>query len=350
MSKHVALVLPLLWLACQGSSSGDRTDGSSGSADGAPLGADAATADAGTLDATDAGASGARFALFVTQSPPGPQNGDRATWSGVLQFLADGAGAPLVTAPGIDKSLLADPVGLAYRASSREVFVANRHGNNAADGVAGSISRFVYDLATHALTANGTITGNGLSGVHQLAFDPQTGELFAANIVGGVSRFTFDAGGAAVPNGMIADGTTRGVAVSPDGKNLYVTTASNVVRHFALAGGAESTPFNVPAPGGLHFCRFHPRTGDLYVAALENQLIYHFTLTAAGDLVLGPNIAASSPGSVAFSPDGAEMLTSGHRNSDVIERFARGSDTWTPTANNLNAASSLGDLIVVPTN
>jgi hypothetical protein len=361
--------------ACQGSASGQHPDGGNGAADGAaPDGSagtpDAATdaimatdASAGTADtandattasdatapdaAADASAS-APFALFVTQSPPGPQNGDRATWSGVLQFLVSGDGAPFVPGPGIDKAMLADPVGLAYRAQSHELFVANRHGNDAADGIAGSISRFLYDASTSALTANGTITGNGLSGVHQLAFDPATGELFAANVVGGVSRFTFDAAGAAQPNGIIANGTTRGVAVSPDGKNLYVTTASNFIRHFKLPGAVETDPFNVPSPGGMHFMRFGQK-GDLYAAALENQLIYEFTLSASGELAPRLSVMAASPASVAFSADGREMLTSGHRNSALIERFQLIGSTWTP-AGSVDAQASLGDLLVIPGN
>jgi len=72
--------------------------------------------------------------------------------------------------PGIPAARVRDPAGLAFPASSSEVFVGNRHGNNSADGVAGSISRFLYDRATRSFTATGTISGNGLAGVHQLNF------------------------------------------------------------------------------------------------------------------------------------------------------------------------------------
>jgi formylglycine-generating enzyme required for sulfatase activity len=155
-----------------------------------PRGADAGSAVAAT-----------RFDLVVTGTPRGPDNHDPGIWRGVRHYVVAEDGAALVAATGIGAGALHDPYGLAYRASSRELFVGNRHGNVAADGVAGSIQRFVYDSGTHTFTANGEITGNGLDGVHQLAFSPDTGELFAANVGSGISRFMFDASGAASPNG-----------------------------------------------------------------------------------------------------------------------------------------------------
>ena len=58
------------------------------------------------------------------------------------------------------------------------------------------------------------ITGNGLDGVHQVAFSPTTGELFAANQGNGISRFVFDNAGTPAANGTIGSGTTRGVFVA----------------------------------------------------------------------------------------------------------------------------------------
>ncbi len=95
------------------------------------------------------------FELFVTQSPPGPQNQDPASWSGVLQYHATNNSGPLVAGGGIDKTNLADPAGLAFRQSTRELFVGNRHGNNNPS----SISRFIFDGASRRLTPNGKITG-----------------------------------------------------------------------------------------------------------------------------------------------------------------------------------------------
>ena len=201
------------------------------------------------------GGGGVAFIVLVTESPPGPDNGNRASWGGVRAFFVRGTGAVLESTEGIPATSLADPVGLAFRASSSEVFVSNRHGNNSADGVAGSIARFAFDPQTRRL-ARGAITGNGLAGVHQAAFNPVSGELFAANVKGGISRFTFDAAGTAVAADN-ATGEARGVAVSPDGKRLYVSGATPVIRQIRVArrhrsrGGspsADRTPSCTTSP------------------------------------------------------------------------------------------------------
>ncbi len=284
------------------------------------------------------------FELFVTQSPPGPQNQDPATWGGVLQYHLDSSGATLIPGAGIDRTNLADPAGLAFRVSSSELFVGNRHGNNNPS----SISRFIYDSVTRRLTPNGTITGNGLYGVHQIAFNPVTGEMFAANVNSGVSRFTFDSSGNAVANGTISSGAARGVAVAPDGKRLYVTGASSTIRQFDLLTGAELATVTVPAAsGGLHY--FELRSGHLYVAALYADLVYRYAIDTNDDLVLVDSISMNDPAAIAFNPDGQEMFVSGHRTSDIIYRFkyVPQSDTWTEEAT-FDAQSSLGSILTIP--
>ncbi len=314
-------------------------------------GADAA-ADAKGDVAGDAGSGGpVPFALLVTQSPPGPSNGSMTTWGGVLQFTVAGAGATLQPATGIPAAMLHDPAGLAFRASSSEVFVANRHGNNSADGIAGSINRFKYDRATRSFTANGSITGNGLSGVHSLTFSPITGELFAANITGGVSRFTFDAQGAAVAHGVIADGTTRGVLVSNDGTRLWVTSASTSIRAFDLSSGSELTSVALPSGANLHY--FGTLNGTIYVGGLNDDLVHRLTVGAGNALVYKDAIPGHAPISIAFSPDGLEMFVGGHRDTDVIDRYkpavtATGAtDGWAETTT-FSTGSSLGAILVIP--
>lgn len=69
-----------------------------------------------------------------------------------------------------------------------------------ADSTDTSLSRFSVDAQGNA-TANGTITGNGLSYPLSLNFAPW-GELFVGNQgTGALSRFTFDSSHNAVPNG-----------------------------------------------------------------------------------------------------------------------------------------------------
>lgn len=283
------------------------------------------------------------FELLVTQSPPGPSNQNPATWSGILQYHLTGSGATLAAVPGVDKSLVSDPAGLIFRGESSEVFVGNRHGNTTAS----SISRFKYDPLTRALTANGSITGNGLFGVHQLAINPITGELFAANVNDGVSRFTFDATGNATANGKIASGPVRGVAVSPDGKRLYLTTAGNVIRQFDLTTGSELPAVTLATQGNLHYIEVH--RGELYAAALNDNLVYRYAMLANNDLALRRTYNAFAPIDVTFSPDGREMFVSGHRESDEVYRFNydENSDDWV-FASQFSSGSSLGALLVLP--
>ena len=283
------------------------------------------------------------FELFVTQSPPGPQNQDPATWSGVLQYHATNNSGTLVQGVGIDKTNLADPAGLVFRQSTRELFVGNRHGNNNPS----SIARFIFDGASRRLIPNGQIAGNGLYGVHQMAFNPVTGEMFAANVNSGVSRFTFDTTGNPTANGTISSGPARGVAVSSDGTRLYVTGASATIRQFDLISGTELTPVTVPSNvGGLHYFGF--RGGQLYVAGLYDDVVYRYAVDANNNLTLAGTISMNDPAAIAFSPDGLEMFVSGHRTSDVIYRFKyQSDDTWLEEAV-FDAQSSLGSILVIP--
>jgi len=305
--------------------------------------ADAAPADDAAPMNPDASPA---FAFLVTESPPGAPT--VASWRGVLQYTATTPGAPLIPVPGIASARLADPAGLAFRRTSSEVFVGNRHGNNSGDGVAGSICRFRYDSVTRTFTGTGTITGNGLDGVHQLAFDPISGDLFAANVRAGVSRFSFDAAGNAVAAGTLASGPIRGVLVSPDGHRLFATTAGDVIRVFDLTNaGAELPSFTVAGGANLHYLAL--RSGEVYVAGLDLNRVYRLTLSAASELALRDSFPADSPIGIAFSPDGREMIVAGHRASDVIQRYDYDAalDTWAPGAI-INTTASLGGLMIIP--
>ncbi len=302
------------------------------------------------LDAAASGidASNPNSTILITVSPPGPSNGDMTTWGGVLQYQVSGDGAALVDGAGITKDIVHDPAGLAFRFQSSEVYVGNRHGNNSADGTAGSISRFTYSQSTHALTKVGDITGNGLAGVHQVTFSPTTGEMFGANVNNGISRFTFDEDGTTTAAGMLATGSaTRGVLVAPDGKRLWVSGASNVIRQFDLTTGNELASVTLQTTGNLHYFAF--RKGELYVAALGDNKVYRYTVDTNDDLTFKQAIDASQPIGVAFSADGEEMFVTTHYNADVIERYLyRASDDTWQSQGTMNVGSSLGGIVIVP--
>lgn len=286
----------------------------------------------------------ASFEILITQSPPGPQNSDPANWMGVLQYHATGTQSGITPATGIASEAVSDPAGLGFRATAHEVFVGNRHGNTRNS----SISRFLYDFSTRQLIPNGAVTGNGLFGVHQVAFNPVTGEMFAANVQGGVSRFTFDAQDNPVANGIIGNGSTRGVAVSPDGKRLFVTMGINsTIRQFDLTTGAELPSVNVPSGvGGLHYMKVLKRV--LYVAGFYDNRVYRYRLNSSNELSLLDHLDVNDPLGLDFSPDGNEMFVTGHESSSLLYRFRwnPNSQSWIQSTT-LDAGSSLGDIIVL---
>lgn len=171
---------------------------------------DGAAGDLGFTDAPDAASDVARIdgapdprsggALLITVSPS--SDNAPSNWGGILLYDIALTLGPAIAKDEIDKSLVRDPAGLAFRQASLEVLVGNRHGNMAADGVSGSVSRFIYDPEYRTFKANGTIVGNGLAAVHQV-FVSGDGDLFAANRNGGVSRFAFSADGTFLPKGTI---------------------------------------------------------------------------------------------------------------------------------------------------
>ena len=309
---------------------------------------DAPLVDGSDTDApsTDAPVTGG--VLVVTVSPPGPTNNDPASWGGVAAYeIADDDGTATPIA-GIDKALLADPVSVIFRASSQEILIGERHGNNSADGTAGSIARFAYSPTSRAFTPSGRITGaNITSGVHDMVLHPATGELFACNVSTGISRFTF-AGNIATPSGMLGDGPCRGVSISPNGSTLFMSTAGNVIRRFDLATGMELSATTATGAPGLHFMA--QRQGQLYVAAIDAAKVYRFQINANDTLSeLAPIDTIANPSAVTFSESSQEMFVAGHRATPVVGRYRFDvvNDAWTPTSE-LPLGASTGGLVMLP--
>jgi 6-phosphogluconolactonase (cycloisomerase 2 family) len=359
-SKQWMLALAV-WLPGCGSSSPPEADHSSdaGGQD-AALAVDGTMAETGAADtssAVDAGvdasadasaadASPTAFSLLVTETPPGSPA--MSSWEGVLRFTLAADGAQLVSVPGIDAGEVADPLSLGFRATSSELFIGNRHGNQTDEG---SISRFVYDPNTGALSPSGTITGNGLSGVSQIVFHPITGEMFVADYNGAsaISRFTFDDAGVASANGTLGTGATQGLSFTPDGTLLFATSGGaggNTIRQYNLADGGVSTAATVAGAPRLFFLAI--RDSELYVGAVDVNAVYRLTIGAANQLTALDSVAADGALAVAFSPDGQQMFTSGHLTSNLIDTFSynASSDTWTKTAI-VTTPSSLSGIVVL---
>ncbi|HRI44512.1 MAG TPA: hypothetical protein PLL78_12180 [Fimbriimonadaceae bacterium] len=266
------------------------------------------------------------FQLIATQTPPGSNPSD---WKSVLRFdvaSTYGAATPLTDIPAAQ---VADPASPAFRTGS-ELFIGNRHGNQGP----GSVSRFILH-PDQTFTKTGDITGNGLSRVHQICFNPVTGELFAANRDDGISRFIFDSNGNAIPHGHHQIGITRGVMVGRDGETMYVTRATNAIDRYRLNANGTITFLSSMTPPGassLHFMRIRS-DGELYAADVWADRVYRYRFDALNNPVYVGSLASPSAIDVTFSPDAQEMFVSSHFSGGITRySYDSGSDSWSSFA------------------
>lgn len=287
-----------------------------------------------------AGAFASPFELLVTETPNGT-NPNPTSWKGIQRYGFTGTGSSATMMSSFLPSQVNDPAGLYFNGG--ELFVGNRHGNT----FAASVSRFTYDGNTDVFTANGTITGNGLFGVHGLAIRPGTNDLYASNVNAGVSIFA-TTGGGATPNGMILSGATRDVMFSADGNNMYVSQGVNgtLTRHNFLTN--SDTNYSIAGASGLHFGNW--RNDHLFVGDFSSGKVYDIQFDALG-AVTSSSAVANVGGAigVAFSPDNMEMFVSSHT-GNTISRFLynTGTSSW-DFQSSIAAGSNLGDIQVIST-
>ncbi len=274
-------------------------------------------------------ASAQSFQLLATVSPPGSIS-NPANWQAVKRFDFAAPGAPAVPATDIPASQLFDPAGIGFR-SATDLFIGNRHGNVLG---AGSISRFTLSDDGDTVTPNGNFTAPGMIGVHDIAFSPVTGELFAAAVNNGIFRFRFE-GGVPVPNGQFAAGIPmRGVAVHPNGRFVYATSFSNIVRVFRIELDNTVTPLApvpLPAASNLHFFAVHPDGAQLYIGDIDANRVYRLRMALGGELQLIESVASPGAIDIAFSPDAQEMFVGNHYGGGISRfTFDALNNTWTP--------------------
>lgn len=282
------------------------------------------------------------FHLMVTESPAGSGAG----LNPVERFRVAGSGGVATRLTDVAKELTNDPASVVFR-SPVEVLVGSRHGNS---GPA-SISRFVLSSDGSRFVSGPRITGNGLSGVHQIVINPVDGELFAANLNGGVvSRFKFDSLGTAIPNGTITmpdSLTDRGVAVRAADQQLFVS-ALTIVRRFKRNNDGSYSHignFSIPGATSVHYMKF--RNDELYACDYTGGNIHRFKFDASGAPVANGSVPAPNAIDLAFSPDGTELFSSSH-SSGGVRRYSynSASDTWTFTA--AIAGPSFGGIAISP--
>jgi 6-phosphogluconolactonase (cycloisomerase 2 family) len=280
------------------------------------------------LAAPLAGAQLQPFELIVTVSPPG-SNTNPASWQPVKRFgFADTGAAPAVL-DDIPNGQVFDPAGVVFRTGT-DFFIGNRHGNNAG---LGSISRFTLSSNGLIATPNGNFTTPGMIGVHELAISPTTGDLYAATVNDGIYRFTFDGGGQPVFASHFANGLqTRGVVVHPNGRYIYTTTHSNLIRVFHIEDDNSVTTLPsvaVPGASNLHFFCLGPSGDEFYVGDIDAGKVFRYSVLPGGGLVAKPPVVAPSPIDLAFSADGTEMFTGNHYQGGITRfTYTEATDSW----------------------
>jgi hypothetical protein len=149
-----------------------------------------------------------------------------------IAHYAVGGDGSLTGMPTISGNGLLNPHGMTMT-SWGELFVSNAgvSGNNGT-----TVLRFTFDGSGNP-TANGTIAGNGLSTPIGQAFTPW-GELLVVNQGNGsISRFTFDAAHAAVPNG---NPSISGPSVTLQGGLGWILVVAGDSTNLLDAGAADA--------------------------------------------------------------------------------------------------------------
>jgi hypothetical protein len=279
--------------------------------------------------ATSAVSAAEPFQIIVTVSPPGSLT-NPANWQPTQRIRLSDTGGTTSPLPDIPTTQVFDPAGIAFR-TANDLFVGNRHGN--ALGL-GSISRFTLSADGSTTTSAGNFTVPGMIGVHELAYNTRTDELFAATVNDGIFRFRFDAAGNPVPNGSFARGRRfRGVVAHPNGRFLHATAASGVIYRFALDTGPTPTELpsiSLPGASNLHFFCLSTDGRHAYVGDINASRVYRLRLGSEGELTLDQTVNSPAAIDLTFSPDGDEMFVGNHFQGGITRYlYNRSADTWT---------------------
>lgn len=268
-------------------------------------------------------ASAQDFQLIVAETPVGA-----GQFQPIERYYIPETGGAEARLSDIPPALTDDPVGVAFR-SSLLLFVGNRSGHSGD----GSVSTFAFDPNYGDFAPLETITGNSLTDVAQIAFNPVDGELFATNFASGLmSRFVFAADGTAIPHGTLAmpDGERQlGVAIRRADQQLLVSSYDEVRRFNREPDGSYTylNSFTVPGATLIHFMKF--RGDELYVCDIATNGVYRFVFDGDGAPQPNGSVSTPSPIDVAFSPDGQEMYVASHLHGGVSRfLYDNDGDAW----------------------
>jgi len=283
----------------------------------------------------------APFHLVFAETPVGSGYGQP-----VERYQIKSVGVTAHRLSDIPKTMTDDPAGVTFR-NPLELFVGNRsaHSGNS------SVMVFYIDESLQTFTQGPVITGNSVSDVHQIAFNPVDGELFVTNWRSGLmSRFTFDPQGKAVPNGTISmpdPDEQLGVAIRKADEQLFVSSYTFVRRFTRDPGGTYTyvSSFSMPGATHIHFMKF--LNDELYVCDIQTSSIYRYNFDANGDPVPNGVVSGVHPVDVAFSPDGREMFVPNHIDGGISRyEYDAVNDDWIYTST--MATPQLGGVAIAP--
>jgi DNA-binding beta-propeller fold protein YncE len=258
--------------------------------------------------------------VAIHDAPPPPSTTDQCKNGGYAQFGFGNQGQCVAFVEHEQKA--ARPTR-----GARFVYVAN-------SGTGGTPSVSQYGLGTDGLLAPLTPPSVVASGFpFGLAVSPDGKSVYVA-AVASILQYDVGANGALSPKSpptVTAPGAPDGVAVSPDGKSVYAANFGNSVSQFDVgAGGALSAkvPVTVAAGQSPEAVAVSPGGKNVYVANFGspgNGSVSQYGVGTGGLLtpLAPPSVAASgAPSGVAVSPDGRSLYVA----DGAVSQFDVGAD------------------------
>ena len=192
-----------------------------------------------------------------------------------------------------------------------------------------------------------------------IAISPDGKSVYVADsyIYGGVSQYDVGAGGLLsqkAPKTVAAGTDPEWIAVSPDGKSVYVTNhnSKNVSQYDVGAGGAlfAKSVETVAAEGAPSGIAVSPDGGSVYVDNQETGTVSQYDVGAGG--LLSPKTvpkvpAGSSPAGIAISPDGRNVYVADLGGESVAQYDVGAGGLLSPKTPTTVPAGQLPDGIAV---
>ncbi len=217
---------------------------------------------------------------------------------------------------------------LALRACGVGALAALTAGLAPASGQAMSAGAYVTDVNAHAVFQLGIGTGGLLTALAPatveageapvgVAVTPDGKSVYVADFDGGVSQYDVGAGGlltAKTPATVTAGTNPEWLAVSPDGKSVYVTDHNGAtVSQFDVGAGealSAKTPATVPTGATPSGVAVSPDGRSVYVDDQAASTVSQYDVGAGGLLTAksSPTVmSGTNPTAIAVTPDGQSV-------------------------------------------